>query len=63
MLGIEFNERAVGGSVVLRVVDGRAAIGIAGDWDVIRARVATLRGLLAGAHSDAVPAELRLVAL
>jgi hypothetical protein len=63
VLGIELNERAVGGSVVLRVADGRAAVGIAGDWDVVRARVATLRGLLAGAHSDAVPAELRLVAL
>jgi hypothetical protein len=63
VLGLELNERAVGGSVVLRVVDGRATVGIAGDWDVIRARVATLRGLLAGAHSDAVPAELRLVAL
>jgi hypothetical protein len=30
---------------------------------VVRARVATLRGLVAGAHTDAVPAELRLVAL
>src|SRR3954452_19072828 len=63
VLGIELNERAVGGSVVLRVADGKAAVGIAGDWDVIRARVATLRGLLAGAHTEAVPAELRLVAL
>jgi hypothetical protein len=49
--------------VVLRVTDGKSVVGIAGDWDVIRARVATLRGLVAGAHSDAVPAELRLVAL
>jgi hypothetical protein len=48
---------------VLRAADGRAAVGIAGDRDAIRARVATLRGLVAGAHSDAVPAELRLVAL
>ena len=63
VLGIELNERAVGGSVVLRVTDGKSVVGIAGDWDVIRARVATLRGLVAGAHSDAVPAELRLVAL
>src|SRR5256885_10569263 len=63
VLGIELNERAVGGSVVLRVADGKAAVGVAGDWDLIRARVAMLRGLVAGAHSDAVPAELRLVAL
>ena len=63
VLGIELNERAVGGSVVLRVPDGRAAVGVAGDWDVIRARVARLRGLVAGTHSDAVPVELRLVAL
>jgi hypothetical protein len=63
VLGIELNERAVGGSVVLRAADGRAAVGIAGDRDEIRAWVATLRGLVAGAHSDAVPAELRLVAL
>jgi hypothetical protein len=63
VLGIELNERAVGGSVVLRVSDGRAVVGIAGDWDVVRARVATLRGLVAGAHTEAVPAELRLVAL
>ena len=63
VLGIELNERDVGGSVVLRVSDGRAVVGIAGDWDVVRARVATLRGLVAGAHTEAVPAELRLVAL
>jgi hypothetical protein len=63
VLGVELNERVVGGSVVLHAADGRAAVGMAGDWDVIRARVATLRGLVAGAHSDAVPAELRLIAL
>jgi hypothetical protein len=63
VLGVELNERVVGGSVVIHTADGRAAVGIAGDWDVIRARVATLRGLVAGAHSDAVPAELRLIAL
>jgi hypothetical protein len=63
VLGIELNERAVGGSVVVRVPEGRLAVGVAGDWETVRARVATLRGLVAGAHSDAVPAELRLVAL
>jgi hypothetical protein len=63
VLGVELNERVVGGSIVVRTAEGRVAVGIAGDWDVIRARVATLRGLVAGAHSDAVPAELRLVAL
>ena len=63
VLGIEMNERVVGGSVVVRVPDGKATVGIASDWDVVRARVATMRGLVAGAHSDAVPDELRLVAL
>jgi hypothetical protein len=63
VLGVELNERVVGGSVVLRATEGKAAVGVAGDRDAIRARVATLRGLVAGAHSDAVPAELRLVAL
>ena len=63
VLGIELNERAVGGSVVVRVPEGKQAVGMCGDWDVIRARVAMLRGLVAGAHSDAVPEELRLVAL
>jgi|1186.fasta_scaffold301301_2 hypothetical protein len=63
VLGVELNERVVGGSVVLRATDGRAAVGIAGDRDAIRARVAMLRGLVAGAHTEAVPAELRLVAL
>ena len=63
VLGIELNERVVGGSVVVRATDGKAAVAVAGDWDVIRARVAMLRGLVAGAHSDAVPDELRLVAL
>jgi hypothetical protein len=63
VLSVEVNERIYGGSVVLRVPDGEVAIGAAGDWDVIRARVATLRGLIAGANSDSLPAELRLVAL
>jgi hypothetical protein len=45
------------------VPEGDVVLSAAGDWNVIRARVATLRGLVAGAHSDAVPAELRLVAL
>jgi hypothetical protein len=63
VLGIEVNERVVGGSVVLRVPEGAAVVAAAGDWDAIRARVATVRGLVAGAHSDAMPAELRLIAL
>jgi hypothetical protein len=63
LIGVEVNEQAVGGSVVLAILDGRAGIPVAGDWDVIRERVATLRGLIAGAHSDAVPAEVRLIAL
>ena len=63
VLGVEVNEQVVGGSVVLRILDGRAGIPAAGDWDVIRERVATLRGLVAGAHSDSVPAEVRLIAL
>jgi hypothetical protein len=63
VLGVEVNERALGGSVVLSILDGKAGIPAAGDWDAIRARVATLRGLIAGAHSDAVPAEVRLIAL
>ena len=63
VLCVEVNERIHGGSVVLRVPDGDIAIGAAGDWDVIRARVATLRGFVAGAQSDSLPVELRLVAL
>jgi hypothetical protein len=63
VLGVRVNERVLGGSVVLRILDGSAGIPAAGDWDVIRARVATLRGLVAGAHSDSVPAEVRLIAL
>jgi hypothetical protein len=63
VLCVEVNEGIYGGSVVLRVAEGEVAIAAAGDWDVIRARVATLRGLIAGAHSDSLPAELRLVAL
>ena len=63
VLCVEVNERIFGGSVVLRVPDGEVAIAAAGDWDVIRARVATLRGFIAGANSDSLPAELRLVAL
>ena len=63
VLAIEVNERVVGGSVVVRVPEGGVVVGAVGDWDAIRARVARLRGLVAGAHSDAVPAELRLVAL
>jgi hypothetical protein len=35
----------------------------AGDWDLIRERAATLRGLIAGAHSDSVRAQPHLVAL
>jgi hypothetical protein len=63
VLGVEVNQRVVGGHVVLRAADGEAVVPAAGDWDVIRARVATLRGLIAGARSDAVPAERHLVAL
>jgi hypothetical protein len=63
VLGVEVNERAVGGSIALHVPEGATVIGISGDWDSIRARVALLRGLVAGAHRDAIPAELRLVAL
>jgi hypothetical protein len=63
VLGVEVNEQLLGGSVVLRILDGRTGIPAAGDWDAIRARVATLRGLVAGAHSDSVPAEVRLIAL
>jgi hypothetical protein len=63
VLGVEVNEQVLGGSVVLRILDGRAAIPAAGDWDATRARVATLRGLVAGAHSASVPAEVRLIAL
>jgi hypothetical protein len=63
VLGVELNEHVVGGSVALRVPEGHVAVGAAGDWDLIRARVATLRGLVAGAHRDAIPPELRLVAL
>ena len=63
VLSVAVNERVYGGSVVLRVPDGDIAIGAAGDWDVIRARVATLRGFVAGAQSDSLPVELRLVAL
>jgi hypothetical protein len=63
VLRVEVNEGVYGGSVILRVPDGKVAIGTAGDWDVIRARVATLRGFIAGAQSDSLPAELRLVAL
>ncbi len=62
ILAVEVRERVVGGSVVLRVPDGEASIPAAGDWDVIRARVATLRGLIAGARSDSVRADLRLIA-
>ena len=63
VLGVEVNQGVVGGHVVLRVADGEAVVPAAGDWDVIRARVATLRGLIAGARSDAVPAQRHLVAL
>jgi hypothetical protein len=63
VLGVEVNERVLDGSVVLRILDGRTGIPAAGDWDVIHARVATLRGLVARAHSDSVPAEVRLIAL
>jgi hypothetical protein len=63
VLGLEMNERVVGGSVVLRVPEGATVVGVSGDWDAIRSRVATLRGLVAAAHRDAIPAELRLVAL
>src|SRR6476469_10678476 len=52
VLCVEVKERVYGGSVVLRVPDGEVAIAAAGDWDVIRARVATLRGFIAGANSD-----------
>ena len=63
VIGVELDRRVVGGSVVLRVPGGAVEVPAAGDWDVIRARVATLRGLIAGARSDAVPAERHLVAL
>jgi hypothetical protein len=63
VLGLEMNERAVGGSIALRVPEGETVVGVSGEWDSIRSRVATLRGLVAGAHRDAIPAELRLVAL
>jgi hypothetical protein len=61
VLAVEVNERIYGGSVVLRGSDGEDAIPAAGDWDVIHQRVATLRGLIAGARSDSVRADLHLV--
>jgi hypothetical protein len=63
VLGLEMNERAVGGSISLRVPEGETVVGVTGDWDSIRSRIGMLRGLVAGAHRDAIPAELRLVAL
>ena len=61
--GIDVDQHVVGGSIGVRVPGGGCVMPAAGDWDVIRARVATLRGLIAGAHSDFVRAEPHLVAL
>jgi hypothetical protein len=61
--GIDVDQHVVGGSIGVRVPGGGCVMPAAGDWDVIRARVATLRGLIAGAHSDSVRAEPHLVAL
>jgi hypothetical protein len=61
--GIDVDQHVVGGSVGVRVPGGGCVMPAAGDWDVIRARVATLRGLIAGAHSDSMPAQAHLIAL
>jgi hypothetical protein len=61
--GIDVDQHVVGGAIGIRVPGGGCVMPAAGDWDVIRARVATLRGLIAGAHSDSVRAEPHLVAL
>ena len=75
VLGVEVNERILGGSVVLRVpgqdrmelpfwgggpADPREApnaIPAAGDWQVIRARAASLDSLVAAARADSTRLE------
>ena len=60
---IEVDQHVVGGCIGIRVPGGGCVMPAAGDWDLIRERAATLRGLIAGAHSDSVRAQPHLIAL